>query len=364
MPGFPALQPPPSAPESSPDSSRNESPGLDSPEGNAALIALFARIPRKWERVVLPLNASALDKNGQGPAFYCIHSLSGAGGTDFQHLAKLMPAVRFYGIQAPPTKMQDEAFGASVVSVADFYADALIKFQPKGPFLLGGWSAGAVIALEIAQILRARGRAVRLLAAIDAAPRNSAAALRPWHPLYLLEMARNLPGWIVRDAVMMKRPLHVLIKRGLDEALARVKAAMNRKAGKTDPGFDAVEKFMDVSHLSPVERAFMNRLYAALLSYEPKKYVGQVVAYEATTKPLLDLPQVGRVWGKLAPWSAVVRVTGTHLSILQPGSVNALARDLSKRIAGVWEQPGGRPAPVFPAIEPERREKKLEKKSA
>jgi thioesterase domain-containing protein len=82
----------------------------------------------------------------------------------------------------------------------------------------------------------------------------------------------------------------------------------------------------------------MTRLYAALFAYKPKTYAGTVVAYEATKKPLLRLPQVGRVWRSLAPRSTVVKLKGTHLSVLKPGDVDPLARDLETRIAAIWEQ--------------------------
>jgi thioesterase domain-containing protein len=82
----------------------------------------------------------------------------------------------------------------------------------------------------------------------------------------------------------------------------------------------------------------MSRLYAALFAYTPKKYAGTVVAYEATKKPLLHLPQVARVWSSLAPRATIVRVKGTHLSILRPGDVEALAKDLQRRITDIAEE--------------------------
>lgn len=317
------------------DQSPNALPG-----NGAMLAALFARVSSKNEPVILPINDCALDNDTDRPAFYCVHALSGAGGTDFQHLAKLIPDVRFLGIQAPPAKMAESDFGAAVGSIARFYADVLDAHQPYGTFFLGGWSAGAVIGLEIAQLLRTRGRKVALLVAIDMAPRNSGAALSPWHPLYLLEWAHNLPGWIVRDAVMMKRSFRQLIWRGLVKAFMLAKAAIAGRHGKILAKVNDLDKFMDVSYFPPHERAFIERLYAAVLSYRPRNYQGNVVAYEATTKPLLDLPQVGRVWSKLAPRSKVVTVKGTHLSILQPGDVDALAVDLGRRIADMWRRLG------------------------
>ncbi len=308
-------------------------PDIDPPSNTGALNALFARTRRSSEHVICPISDSALDATNLSPAFYCVHSLSGAGGTDFRDLATLMPAVRFFGIQAPPKKMQDPQFGASVKSIADYYAGALVKFQPKGPFLLGGWSAGAIIALQVAQNLRARGREVSLLAALDAAPENVAVGFRPWHPLYLLELARNVPGWIFHEELMTKRTLYSLIWRVSNKASAFGRKILPRKSGEEVVGSHPVEGFIDLSRYPLNQRSFMKRLYDALLEYAPKDYSGDVVVYEAKVKPLLRVPQVGKVWRKLAARAVIVSVEGTHLSLLREPYVNFLAKDLRTRIA-------------------------------
>lgn len=323
----------------------------DARRNDSGLAALFARVARAVTPVIVPINDTARDEADESPAFYCVHSLSGAGGTDFLHLAKRMPTVRFYGIQAPTAKMHDPAFGSSVESLADFYVDALIKFQPAGRFLLGGWSAGVIIGLEIAQKLRARGRVVSLFAAIDAIPENTELGLPPWHPLYLIELAGNSVGWFANDVVMTKGSLGSLLRRGFAKAIAQANAMRPNWRGSKSGGAESVEAFMDLSRYPAVEREFMARLYAALFAYTPKKYAGTVVAYEATKKPLLRLPQVGRVWSALAPRSTIVRVKGTHLSILRPGDVDALAADLARRIADVAPEAAARAAPPAPAIE-------------
>src|ERR1700722_12509236 len=160
-------------------------------------LALFAMTSRNAERAILPLNNCALDADSQLAVLYCVHSASGVAGTDFLDLAaRLDPSIRFFGIQAPPKQMPDTEFGKSVESIADYYAAALVDFQPTGPFLLGGYCVGAVIALAIANNLRARGRDVGPLIAIDGVPENTGSARRPWEPQYALELIRNVYGWM------------------------------------------------------------------------------------------------------------------------------------------------------------------------
>ena len=68
---------------------------------------LFARAMKGSERVLVPINEGAVRADAPRPAFYCVHSVSGAAGTDFLNLAqRLDSAVNFYGLQAPPKLMR------------------------------------------------------------------------------------------------------------------------------------------------------------------------------------------------------------------------------------------------------------------
>src|SRR5205823_2243155 len=59
------------------------------------------------------------------------------------------------------------------------YVAALQAVQPVGPYLLGGWSFGGVVAFEMAQQLHAQGQTVALLALLDSwAPTPG---LTDWH---------------------------------------------------------------------------------------------------------------------------------------------------------------------------------------
>lgn len=51
--------------------------------------------------------------------------------------------------------------------MASCYIEGLQTIQPVGPYYLGGWSLGGIIAWEMAQQLSAAGEEVALLALID-----------------------------------------------------------------------------------------------------------------------------------------------------------------------------------------------------
>jgi amino acid adenylation domain-containing protein len=115
---------------------------------------------------------------GSKPAFFCVHP---AGGQVFcyaklaRHLGTERP---FYGIQAHGLDGL-QPIETSIQSMARQYIEALLMIQPGGPYLLGGWSMGGVIAFEMAQLLKSAGEEVALLALIDSrAPNGETSTVR------------------------------------------------------------------------------------------------------------------------------------------------------------------------------------------
>ncbi len=300
-------------------------PGADTPQDASVL---FRWASRNSELSIAPISDDVLDEGGRGQAFYCIHGVTGAAGSDYLDLARaLEPTLRLYGVQAPPKKVKDPEFGGSVESIAEYYVEALRKFQPEGPFLLGGWSAGAIIALEIAQKLRARGREVGLLVAFDWGPENTGADLRPWNPRYLSELAANLPRSIKDKG--LKESFHALVRGVAHKAPKPGKALAGKPGVKLDDG-SALDGW-DLARFPPDRRLFMNRLYGALLGYVPSPYQGDVVVYEASLE--LFPHKAGRRWRKIAPQSEIVRAAGNHLTIMRTPHADSLAKHLRRRIA-------------------------------
>ncbi|GGP85893.1 non-ribosomal peptide synthetase [Streptomyces griseomycini] len=91
------------------------------------------------------------------------------GGTVFCYveLTRHLPAGRaVLAVEAPGIENVGEA-EVSVEGMAARYIEYLREIQPTGPYALGGWCFGGVIAYEVAGQLRAAGEEIELLAAID-----------------------------------------------------------------------------------------------------------------------------------------------------------------------------------------------------
>jgi thioesterase domain-containing protein len=276
---------------------------------------------------------TALTNGATGPAFYGIHCLFG-GVTHFWPLARLLGTEqKFYGVQAPIEKLNAN-FAASIESMARYYADALCAFQPEGPLLLGGWSAGAAIALEMAQQLKTRGREVPLLVVIDGPLWNTGGGVSAWNPLYYWKLACNLPRWIgSRSFSDLKWRVRAKLKVGR-------KLAMSTFQGESARYGHMVAGFMDVERTPEAQVSFMKALFNAIYQYTPQEYTGPVLVYAATTQPLHHLFQVEAVWAKIAARTEVVPISGTHASIIGEPHVIALADHLRKRLAEFRLRPG------------------------
>lgn len=112
----------------------------------------------------------AIQPNGTLPPFFCVHG--GAGSTLFlQELAlHLGPGQPFYGIE--PEGMDGKPFQRlTVEQMATHYLAQVRQIQPYGPYYLGGYCFGGLVAFEMARLLHEQGEKAELVALFSAALR-------------------------------------------------------------------------------------------------------------------------------------------------------------------------------------------------
>jgi amino acid adenylation domain-containing protein len=112
-----------------------------------------------------------IQPEGDGVPFFCVHPV---GGSVFCYadLARALGRERpFYGLQAPaPDAFPEDtlpASGATIEQIAALYIREIQGVRPGGPYLLGGWSMGGLIAFEMARQLNQQGERVGTLALFD-----------------------------------------------------------------------------------------------------------------------------------------------------------------------------------------------------
>jgi non-ribosomal peptide synthase protein (TIGR01720 family) len=98
--------------------------------------------------------------------WFFIHP-SGCGAESYLPLALNCPEhIALYAIDSYHLKVGVDDFN-SIEQLAQFYASQILEIQSQGPFYLGGWSFGGLVALEIAQILTKNGKIVNDLVVFD-----------------------------------------------------------------------------------------------------------------------------------------------------------------------------------------------------
>ncbi|MCO6009310.1 SDR family NAD(P)-dependent oxidoreductase [Actinoallomurus purpureus] len=266
----------------------------------------LASVIRKGEeeaarRIVRPLSPAT-----RGRPFFCAHPAGGTTGV-YQQLATLVGGP-FFGLER-------FADAPSVEERAARYAALIREAQPEGPYRLGGWSFGGVVAYETARILGD----VELLALIDAGiPRrvdDTAEAAARRYADFVAYLNETYDLGIVLDVEEL---------RPLDED-AQLALVMERAAPLMETLPPAILHHQLTSHEDT----------RSLEAYRPEPYDGRVVLYRATEPTpwtvrdaRYELDETNG-FGDLCPRLEVVPIRGAHhLNLLDPPAVHALAGHL------------------------------------
>ena len=208
--------------------------------------------------------------------------------------------------------------------MARHYVEAMRELHPEGPYLLGGWSFGGLVAFEMARQLAAAGAEVPLLALLDAGA-----------PSMIEKLAE-----VNDDAVL----LGVIAREwGLDlssdelRALspeARVALVLERlqQEGAAFPG-------MDAPWLQRKLELFKARISVAR-SYRPPVYPGRITVFRSGQVDPEDLKDLPGLYAELAAdpamgWSdlssqpvEVHAVSGNHANLASEPHDGVLAQQL------------------------------------
>jgi phthiocerol/phenolphthiocerol synthesis type-I polyketide synthase D len=261
--------------------------------------------------IVRPLTAP-----GRRTPFFCAHP---AGGTTrvYQQLAELIgPDQPFFGLE----RLDDVA---DVPERANRYVELIHEWQPEGPYRLGGWSFGGVLAYEIACQLSAAGHEVELLALLDAG--------MPL-PLSDEEQHENLARRFIKFAAYAtetyKRPVELSLNELLPLDANAQLALLWERAGRAGLLDELSPDILRHQWTSMEDTQAMER-------YRPRPYGGHVVLYRTTEPtpwtlrdPRYDHTDKARGWDGLCTDLEIVPVPGHHLNLLDPPHVRVIADHL------------------------------------
>jgi amino acid adenylation domain-containing protein len=260
----------------------------------------------------------SVQSGGQKPAFFCVHP---AGGTVFcyrdlaRHLGADQPV---YGLEAPHRRGRSSP--RRIEEMAAHYLEEMRSVQPAGPYLLGGWSMGGVIAFEMARQLHALGEKVALLAMFDSdIPRLMANAPKVDPLRFLSEFAHQCGLELTRETAERLPP---------EEQLPHL-LEMTKAANVVAPDLG----------LAPFRRLYLQRFRVfranvrALRRYVPDVLAERVLLLQAEDRSETAPPGPKWDWRELAPNLEVHVVAGNHFSMIREPHVRGLAGRLREHLA-------------------------------
>ncbi|MFF4568533.1 amino acid adenylation domain-containing protein [Streptomyces sp. NPDC001410] len=230
----------------------------------------------------------------------------------YAELAGLLGADQpVYALQVPDT----ETPLATVADLAAHYVEAITAAVPDGPYRLGGWSMGGVIALEIARRLTASGAQVDLVAVID--------LLEPPGPASGEITEAALLSWFAGDLAGLADSDWTLPPEAFGDAHGADALAVLYERARTA---GVLPHDIDVESLGRVVQRFTVNS-RALLAHRPQPYEGTVRFYRAENGGASK--ETAERWLSLLPGDAeVVDVPGDHFSVMRSAQLITLAGEL------------------------------------
>ncbi len=257
---------------------------------------------------------------GTGRPFFMVHSLAGYFLEMWAVLREMEGVTRpIYGLQARGLGGEQEP-QTRVADMAADYIRRMRRVQPVGPYSIGGYSLGGLIAYEIAQQLRSQGETVDLLALIDS--HFHGRYLRGYQQLQyrgnrVIETVSRF--WEVKSG-----------ERG-EYARKKLLAVVDRVRGrlKLPPKWPhLVGDVVGEANLPPAMRRVRGAMLIALRDYRPEIYPGKAIFLRAEIGVQLDpLP----LWRELVQGGLHVDMTpGDHYDMLTGDNAKALAQALGR----------------------------------
>jgi aspartate racemase len=239
-----------------------------------------------------------LQTGGSKPTFFFVHGLGGTVMRFHELALRMVPDQPFYCFQAQGMDGKLPCLDR-IEDMAALYLEHLRGAQPHGPYFLGGYSFGGLVALEMARRLAETQEEVRALILVDT----------------YLPVARKGQSLLGK-----------FFGLSTEQKLAYLKKRSTRYAR-------GIKRRIDAISLPQSIKAVRKACAVAEKQYLPQVYGGRVVLFRAGEKALrgLDDPQEG--WRNYAAGGVEVHeIDGDHGNILNEPQVKQLAAEIRARL--------------------------------
>jgi acetoacetyl-CoA synthetase len=253
---------------------------------------------------------------GVGTPIFLVHSVTGTVMEFWTLVGALRNARPVFGLQAlgldgeQPVQQRVEQMAAS-------YIEQMRGVQPHGPYALGGYSFGGLVAFEIAQQLSRVGERIEFLCLLDPYVNEHWLPWRAWLDYrrdYVSDRYRAL-----RELPPLQRVAYVCKRLG---AAAR---QLRRHGGRP------LSSGPSTAALPPVLRRVRETMQGAMKIYKPRAYDAGPIVYVRATKRLEGHGDPLQLWQQIARGGlAVVEVQSDHVALMFAPDVHAAAAALDR----------------------------------
>jgi amino acid adenylation domain-containing protein len=293
----------------------------------APTIAELAAVLRKERWAPSWSSLVPLRSGGSTAPLFLMHSHGG-------NVLEYHPLVNCLDPDRPVYALQARGLDGYIVrnqtleEMAAAYIAELRTLQPEGPYFLGGFCFGGILALEAAQQLTAAGQEVALVVLIQSthpeAKRFSASTTM-------------LQRWWYRTTKRLDLEAENLANRGHGYILERCRYLWTRACARAAIAFD------NVTGRHPAERSSLSTAYIleavamengkALEKYVPRPYGGDVLLFRAVHQLSGQLVDQTLGWKRVLHGALeVCEVPGHQQNLLLEPNVLRLGRELDSRL--------------------------------
>lgn len=260
----------------------------------------------------------AMKPGGTRPPLFCVHALFGSVFPYHNLTLHLEEDQPFYGLQAGGLDGMSAPL-ESIEEMAETYIREIRKIQPHGPYYLGGYSFGGLVAFEMAQQLLKQGEKIDFLGIF-----GTIAPISNLNP-ELLERFQYIQEYISHFQKLV-----------LNSFLAD-EIRMNM-SGQEMQGQSPLSKLP----VSPILKVFKANC-CAQIKYRPEPYPGKIKLF--ITRELRELffidPSLG--WKMMCSEGDITLVTGNHFNTFQEPHVRDLASKLTLCLKAAVNEAAGCP---------------------
>jgi len=233
-----------------------------------------------------------------------------------------------YGIQAYGLN-SGRASLLSIPEMAAHYVKEVRLFQPQGPYYLGGFSAGGLLAYEMAVQLSAAGEQVAFLALFDSYIEGAGGY---WLKSFYSKRALRMSIMAARYSLynLRKYGARYVMRKKMRNMFVNLRIMFWLLVGKKSGGTEGGES----SRYLTIPEAFTR----AIRVYEPKPYSGSAVLFRTVIEDFqLNDPSAG--WKRFVSGNLEIReVEGDHDYIFREPYIGRLAAQLNQALNNAYAE--------------------------